>query len=96
MPTIRLKVQVSPATDVLPRVIGICRRRQLDLLSLHYEGEEIEVVLAGDARCTRPLGRWLGALVDVRDVTELDVAPALCGAASNGRRTGQVRHGRGR
>ena len=68
MPTTNLTLQVQPETDVLDRVVCICRRRNLRILTLTYTEEQITLTVAGDERQARSIERWLSSLVDVLSV----------------------------
>ena len=68
MPTTNLTLQVQPGTDVLDRVVCICRRRNLRILALTYTDKQITLAVAGDGRQTRSIERWLSSLVDVLHV----------------------------
>lgn len=68
MPTAHLTLQVRSGTDVLHRVVCICRRRNLRILALTYADKQITLTVAGDERQTRSIERWLSSLVDVLHV----------------------------
>jgi acetolactate synthase small subunit len=68
MPTTNLTLQVQPGTDVLDRVVCICRRRNLPILTLTYTEEQITLTVAGEERQARSIERWLSSLVDVLGV----------------------------
>jgi acetolactate synthase regulatory subunit len=68
MSTAQLDLRVHRGTDVLHRVVSICRRRQVEILALGYSGDRIRLVVQGDAARVRHLEPCLAALVDVRAV----------------------------
>jgi acetolactate synthase regulatory subunit len=70
MPTTSLKLKVQPGSDVLDRVVTVCRRRGLEILILSYADDEIKLTVHGEHERARRLGRWLDALIDVLDVAQ--------------------------
>jgi acetolactate synthase small subunit len=72
MPTICVQAHVLPEPDVLQRVVTVCRRRYLDIVALNFGEDEIRLTVRGSAdRCGR-IVEWIGALVDVLDVAQVD------------------------
>lgn len=68
MPTIALSLQVQPSTDVLQRIVSICRKRKAEIIALTYADETVELSLCGERRAIRQIELWLAALVDVHQV----------------------------
>jgi hypothetical protein len=68
MPTANFTLTVHPGTDALHRVVCICRRRDVQILSLSYADECVRLTVTGAPRQMRGIERWLAALVHVLDV----------------------------
>lgn len=78
MPTASLTLTVHPRTDALHRVVCTCRRRNLEIVQLSYEQEQITLTLAGADRQLRGIERWLTALVNVFEVQHAELLTASC------------------
>ena len=61
-------IRVEPDGDALHRVLAICHRRAVTIVSLSYTGSEIGLTVEGDEQRCRHLKVWLEALRDVRHV----------------------------
>jgi acetolactate synthase regulatory subunit len=70
---------VDDRPETLLRVTGLCLRRRADVVALRYARTRgagtgfarLDLELSVDERCGRGLADRLGALVEVRDVAEL-------------------------
>jgi hypothetical protein len=76
MPTTDLILRVQPGTDVLHRVVSVCRRRNLQILALSYAEQQITLTVVGDQRQTCGIVRWLSALLHVFEVSDGEFAAA--------------------
>jgi hypothetical protein len=72
MPATTLKLRVNPQTDALHRVVSVCHRRSLEIIALHFTGDEIALTVIGEQLGARGIAHWLGALIDVVAVGERD------------------------
>lgn len=72
MPTRHLKLSVRPRSDVLQRVVGVCHRRRVEIVRLNYGLDEITLTFESCSPRSDGVQRWIGALVDVLDVHEID------------------------
>ena len=88
MPTTNLTLQVQPGTDVLDRVVCICRRRNLRIVTLTYTDEQITLTVAGADRQARSIERWLSSLVDVLGVKPLRTPSRVRPTGLTGRLSG--------
>jgi acetolactate synthase small subunit len=70
MPTTTITLRVRPQTGALHRVVTVCHRRSLEITALHYAEEHITLTVAGAEPRTSGITRWLGALIDVLDVSD--------------------------
>lgn len=75
MPITVLKLQVEPGTDVLDRVVCVCRRRSVEILALNYAQAEIDLAVEGESYRLHRLRDWLGALVNVLEVRKEEPPP---------------------
>lgn len=80
MPTTSLTLEVQPDTDVLHRVVCICRRRMLQVVALSYAEQLITLTVAGPERQMRGIERWLSALLHVSTVQRHERASASADA----------------
>jgi acetolactate synthase regulatory subunit len=69
MSTAKLDLRVRRDSDGLHRVLSVCRRRGIEVLTLIYMGGDTMLVVQGDEARIRQLDRWLAALVDVVEVS---------------------------
>ena len=75
--TRRFSLLVDDRPETLLRVTGLCLRRRADVVALHYGRSRhpgwarIDLELAVDERHGRGLAERLRALVEVRDLAEL-------------------------
>lgn len=65
MPLASFTLRVCPETDVLQRVVMICHRRHVEIVSVSYEAEEIRMTVRGDTRRMRQMVQRFDALVNV-------------------------------
>jgi acetolactate synthase small subunit len=70
MPTMTFELQVRRRSDALNRIVGVCRRRGVDIVSLTYAEGAMVLSVCGDRKRTRRLRHCLQALVDVVEVRE--------------------------
>jgi hypothetical protein len=70
MPTINLHVHVRPDSDALQRIVTLCGRRYLEILTMNYGGNAIRLTVRYEAARRRQIIQWLRAPVDVLDVVE--------------------------
>ena len=74
--TRRFSIETVETPDVLPRVVGLCRRRGCEIIALDYlRGDRhrpghLALSVRVPERQGRPLAAWLSSLVDVRTVRE--------------------------
>jgi acetolactate synthase small subunit len=68
MPTAKLDLRVRRESDGLHRVLSVCRRRGLEVLTLIYMGGDTMLVVRADEQRLDQLEHWLSALVDVLEV----------------------------
>jgi acetolactate synthase small subunit len=68
MPITSLSLCVQAETDVLHRVVTVCRRRNVQIHALSFADDQISLAISGDDRQTRQIHCWLTALVDVFEV----------------------------
>jgi hypothetical protein len=64
------ELALSPCDLALPRVLGVCSRRRLEIRGLEYRREDgrLRLDVAGPPAQLTGAALWLGALVDVRKV----------------------------
>ena len=79
MPTVHLTLHTRSGTDVLQRVVCICRRRNLQIVALTYIDREIVITVRGEERQVRGIDRWLTSLVDVFRVERRELVTAYAG-----------------
>jgi acetolactate synthase regulatory subunit len=68
MSTAKLDLRLRRDSDGLHRVLTVCRRRGLEVLTLIYMGGDTMLVVRGDEPMLAQLEHWLAALVDVVEV----------------------------
>ena len=70
----RLTVRLDSNPDALRRLLGTCRRRNLDVLTLDYvrddagQAARAELLIEGDGDTLEFAARWLAHLVDVHSI----------------------------
>lgn len=76
---LQLVLELARDSDsALPRVFSILHRRccRVTEVSLRPDSDRLELRVAAPPRHAGSVARWLGALVDVRSVSERSAAPA--------------------
>lgn len=74
----RLSVRLDSNPDALRRLLGICRRRNLDVLMLEYARDDAgnaaraDLLVEADGTTLEFAARWLGHQVDVHGIDQGD------------------------
>lgn len=60
-----LRIQVSPGSSALYGVLAVLHARGVPVLGLHYDGQEVRILLNGSATATTLLARQVARRADV-------------------------------
>jgi acetolactate synthase small subunit len=74
-----LSITLGDGPGALQRVVTVCARRRLEVVSLTFQraGARVDLCVEGNPRQLAGARAWLSALVDVLAVREIAVAPAV-------------------
>jgi hypothetical protein len=80
MSTCALHLRITPGTDAVHRVVCLCHRRHVEIISLQYAASDIDLIVRDPGARLEQLSHWLAALVEVLGVTVVTAVPVAEGA----------------